>query len=154
MGDLSASRCTKPTEMRARLFETFAIIIKSVRSTKIVVEVVFVHAAMERFRAGLRLQLHLATAATVEVGGLIGRGNLEFRNACYGNGNNSRRGLVETRAVHSASASGRVGAERPDVRIVVPAHVIGRVAAVKLEGVLVARKTTRVAVDILAGLED
>ena len=53
-----------------------------------------------------------------------------------------------------AYSSGCVTTKAPDIGVVVSAHVIGGVAAVKLESVLVSGCTADVAIDVLARLKD
>src|SRR5262249_2282794 len=126
----------------------------SVGARESAVEIVFVGTPVECIGAALGHQLHLASAATVKVCGLICRGNLELLDTGDGNRDHSRGRLGETRAVLHARSTSGIAAEAGDVRVVIPAHVVGGIAAVELERVLVGSSAARVAVDVLAGLED
>src|SRR5689334_5699030 len=109
---------------------------------------------MQRVSAPLSHHLHLAARATIEVSGLVRRRNLEFLNAGYRDGNDSRRRLVKTRAVIGPRSTAGVATETRNVSVVVAAHVVCGIPAVELERVLVAGGTAYVPVDVLTGLQN
>src|SRR6266436_912248 len=141
-------------EMRAGLLRARTVVVPSVGAAKIGIEIVFVDAAVESVCAALRHDLDLAARTAGEVRSLVCRGDLKLLHAGHRDGNNRRRCLGKPGTVHGAGATGGVRSKALDIRVVVAAHVIGCIAAVKLEGVLVARIPSDVAIDVLTRLKN
>src|ERR1700681_4465001 len=109
---------------------------------------------MQGVGAALGQDLDLAARAPAEVGSLVSRGNLEFLNAGDRNRNNCGGRLVEAGAVHGACASGGVRTKALNISGIVATHIVGGKSTVELKGVLVARVTADVAIDVLARLKN
>src|SRR5205823_1951764 len=62
--------------------------------------------------------------------------------------------LVVTSAVIGAYSTSGIGTEASDIRVVVSAHVVRGITAIKLEGVLVAGSPAYVPVDVLTRLQN
>src|SRR5579884_1933985 len=149
MGDPPACIRAKAIEVRAGQGDMAAVVVPGVGAAKGGVQIVLIGPTVERIRAAPRDYLDLAARPTVEVGRLVGGIDLDLFDAGHRNGNHGRRGLVVAGAVIGPDATGRVGGEARNVGVVVAAHVVGRVTAIHLEGVLVAGCTANVAIDVL-----
>src|SRR2546427_2852319 len=140
--------------MRAGLLRARTVVVPSVGAAEIVIEVVIVYAAVKSVRASLGYHLYLAARATSEVRRLVRRRNLKLFNTSDRDGNNGRRCLAVPGTVIGAYSSGGVATKALDISVVVAAHVIGGIAPIKLERVLVRSCTADVAIEVLARLKD
>src|SRR6266566_3829814 len=123
--------------MRAGLLRPRTVVVPSVGAAKIGIEIVFVDAAVESVCAALGHHLYLAARATTKIRSLVCRRDLKLFHTADRDGNNGRRCLVESGTVRGACTSGGVRTKTPDISVVISAHIIGGIAPIKLESVLV-----------------
>src|SRR5713101_1998298 len=111
----------------AQSIEDRCMVVEPGVCAEIAAQIILVSGAMPAIAAAAGYQLHLRAGRAVEVGGLVGYVDLEFLNALY------RR-----RHYARGPATGRRGSIARSVGVLSAVHVAAVVAAVELEGVLVA----------------